>query len=77
MLTFHERFMLAITYEARTLLGLGVFWCRTRVVSDTDTTPTLVITMNNVFFFLQIISCVSVSVSVSLFVLHMLLLAKT
>jgi len=31
-------------YEAQTLLGLGVYWCRTRVVSDTDTTPTLVIT---------------------------------
>jgi len=30
------------TYEAQTHLRLGVSRCRTRVVFDTDTTPTLV-----------------------------------
>jgi hypothetical protein len=28
------------TYDAWTLLGLGISWCRTCVVSNTDTTPT-------------------------------------
>ena len=36
--------------EARTLLGLGVSRCQTRVVSDTDTTPTHIITWNHVIF---------------------------
>ena len=43
----------AQTYEAKTLFGLGVSRCQTRIVSDTDTTPTLVITLNYVIFFLN------------------------
>jgi len=39
---------LMIIYEAWTLLRLGVSRCQTRVVSDT--TPTLVITLNYVIF---------------------------
>jgi len=38
-----------VTYEARTLLGLGMSRCPTRVVSDTPT-PTLIITLNYVIF---------------------------
>jgi len=29
--------LLGGTYEAQTLVGLGVSWCQTRVVFDTDT----------------------------------------
>ena len=57
---------------SRTLLGLGVSWCRTRVMSDTDTTPTLVITLNYAIF-TNYLLCRRVGVrvvSVSVFVLH-------
>ncbi|RHN50622.1 putative protein-synthesizing GTPase [Medicago truncatula] len=47
---FNQPNFTVTTYEARRLLGLGVSQCRTRVVSDTDTTPTLVITPNYVIF---------------------------
>jgi hypothetical protein len=50
-----------VSYEAQTLLGLGVSRCPTRVVSDT--TPTHIITLN--YRFSQIISCVGMSVLVS------------
>ena len=48
------------TYETRTLLGLGVSRCWTRVVSDTDT-----YNYTELYNFFQIISCVGMSVSVS------------
>jgi len=41
---------LFVTYEAQTLLRLSVFRCRTRVVSDNDTTPIHIITLDYVIF---------------------------
>jgi len=43
--------VLSVTnYEAQTLLRLGVSWHQIRVVSDTHTTSTLIITLNYMIF---------------------------
>jgi len=52
--------VLFICYEARTLLGLGVSWCRTRVLSDIDTCN-----YTELCDFFQIINCVSVRIRAS------------
>lgn len=53
-----------LIYEARTLLRLDLSRCRTHVVSDTDTTPTHIITLNYVIFGVSVPCPVSVSISV-------------
>jgi len=58
--------LMIVGYEAQTLFGLVVLWCRTSVMSDIDTTPTLIIILNYMIFFSRLlISCVGVSVFVS------------
>ena len=45
----------------KTLFGLGVSRCRTRVVSDTDMTPAFIVTLNFVIFLnYYLYRCVSV-----------------
>jgi hypothetical protein len=52
-----------MSYEPRTLFRLVVFWCRTRVVADTDTTQTHIIILNYVIFS-NYLGCRHVSVCV-------------
>jgi len=45
-----DSLLFVLCYETHTHFGLGVFWYRTCVVSDIDTTPMYIITLNYVIF---------------------------
>jgi len=57
-LKIRKKFMrVSSSYEVQTLIGLGVFRCRTSIVSDNDTTPTLIITQVHFFKLLAVSAC--------------------